>query len=385
MAMTTTPGVPVATPAEAAAAVHEQVRTDLVAYREAPPERRQRIDRAMTELDLKDSNSILFFGTKAQEQLTTVSDQMLDRVRNKDVGPAGAALNDMVATLRGFGGDDLDEPGFFGKLFGGASPVVKFLQRYEEVRQQIDAISNRLDGHKTTLMTDVASLDRLYDANLDYFHLLADYIAAGEEKLRQADEEVIPALEARAKASGDVLHSQELRDLRAARDELERRVHDLRLTRQVTMQSLPSIRLVQENDKALISKINSVMVNTIPLWRTQLAQAVTIQRSREAGKTLKEATDLTNDLLLANAENLKSANAEVRQQVERGIFDIETVKKANGLLIATIEEGLQIADDGKRRRAEAEAELQKCEAELRSALASARARVQPGGAPPRVS
>jgi uncharacterized protein YaaN involved in tellurite resistance len=381
MAMTTTPGVPIATTAEAVAVVQEQVQSDLVPYRQAPPERRERIDRAMTELDLKDSNSILFFGTKAQEQLTTVSDQMLDRVRSKDVGPAGAALGDMVATLRGFGGDDLEEPGFFGKLFGAAKPVVRFLQRYEEVRQQIDAISNRLDGHKSTLMHDVAALDRLYDANLDYFHTLADYIAAGEEKLRQADDEILPALQKRAETSGEMLDSQELRDLRAARDELERRVHDLRLTRQVTMQSLPSIRLVQENDKALINKINSVMANTIPLWRTQLAQAVTIQRSREAGKTLKEATDLTNDLLLANAENLKSANAEVRQQVERGVFDIEAVKKANGLLVATIEESLQIADDGKRRRAAAEAELQKCETELRSALAAARARVQSAAAP----
>jgi uncharacterized protein YaaN involved in tellurite resistance len=172
-----------------------------------------------------------------------------------------------------------------------------------------------------------------------------------------------------------VLKAQELRDMRSQRDDLERRVHDLKLTRQVTMQGLPSIRLVQENDKSLITKINSTIVNTVPLWRTQLAQAVTIYRSREAGGTLKEATDLTNELLLANAENLKQANAEIRQQVERGAFDIETVKKANDLLIATVEESLQIADEGKRQRGMAEARLEQCETDLRHALSAARSRV----------
>jgi uncharacterized protein YaaN involved in tellurite resistance len=368
--------VRIASPEQAVAAVQAQLKTDLLAYPQSDPDRRARIERAMAELDLKDTNSILFFGTKAQEHLTLVSDQMLEGVHNQDVGEAGASLNEMVATLRGFGIDDLEKPGLFAKLFGGTKPVVKFLQRYEQVRSQIDKISNRLDDHKTTLLTDIVSLDRLYDANLEYFHVLADYIAAGDEKLRQLDTDILPSMQRDAEASADVLDAQRLSDLRAARDDLERRVHDLKLTRQVTMQSLPSIRLVQENDKALVNKINSVMTNTIPLWRTQLAQAVTIERSREAGATLREATDLTNELLAANAANLKSANAEVRQQVERGVFDIEVVKKANQTLIATIEESLQIADEGKRKRAQAEADLRRCEAELRGALAAARDRVR---------
>jgi uncharacterized protein YaaN involved in tellurite resistance len=171
-----------------------------------------------------------------------------------------------------------------------------------------------------------------------------------------------------------VLKAQELRDLRAARDDLERRVHDLKLTRQVTMQSLPSIRLVQENDKSLVTKINSTLVNTVPLWETQLAQALTIQRSREAAQAVRAANDLTNDLLTSNAENLRSANREVREEVERGVFDIEAVKKANDSLIATIEDSLQIADAGRAKRAVAEAELVKMEAELRQSLSSARAR-----------
>lgn len=367
--------VPAAMAADEAAALRQIVQGDLVSYREADVERRGRIERAMTEIDLKDTNSIVFFGSKAQQQLTEISDRMLEGVRNKEVGPAGEALNDMVATLRGLGIEDLEQPGFLARLFGAKKPVMKFLQRYEDVRGQIDTISDRLDSHQTKLMTDIAALDRLYDANLDYFHNLADYIGAGEEKLRELDEQILPALKREAETSGDMLKAQELRDLRSTRDELERRLHDLKLTRQVTMQSLPSIRLVQENDKALISKINSVMANTIPLWRTQLAQAVTIQRSREAGRTLKEATDLTNELLTANAENLKTANAEIRRQVERGVFDIEAVKKANQQLIATIEESLQIADEGKRRRAEAEQELELCETELRKTLAASRSRL----------
>jgi uncharacterized protein YaaN involved in tellurite resistance len=171
-----------------------------------------------------------------------------------------------------------------------------------------------------------------------------------------------------------IMQAQELRDLRSARDDLERRVHDLKLTRQVTMQSLPSIRLVQENDKSLVTKINSTLVNTVPLWETQLAQAVTIQRSTEAAKAVREANDLTNELLTANAANLRTANKLVREEMERGVFDIEAVKQANADLIATIQESLEIADEGKASRAAAEAEMIKMEAELRDTLASATAR-----------
>jgi uncharacterized protein YaaN involved in tellurite resistance len=376
--MSTTPPPSAQAPVIASPPSASEIKGDVVAYRKADPARKARIDQAMAEIDIQDTNSIIFFGTKAQEQLTVISDNMLEGVRNKDIGPAGGALNEMLVTLRGFSVDDLDPnkaPGFFGRLFGAAKPVAKFLQRYEEVRKQIDSISDKLESHKTKLLTEIASLDRLYDANLDYFHTLADYIAAGEEKLLQLDTEVIPALAKQAEQSGDVLKAQELRDLRAARDDLERRVHDLKLTRQVTMQSLPSIRLVQENDKSLVTKINSTMANTIPLWRQQLAQAVTIYRSSEAGKTLKAATDLTNELLTANAENLKQANAEIRKQVERGVFDIEVVKKANDMLIATLEESLQIADEGKRKRAEAEEQLRACESQLRETLANTKARV----------
>ncbi|MEY3307298.1 MAG: hypothetical protein RLZZ413_1336, partial [Pseudomonadota bacterium] len=209
---------------------------------------------------------------------------------------------------------------------------------------------------------------------------LALYIAAGEARLADVDATEIPAREAAVAAASEadqVMRAQELRDLRSARDDLERRVHDLKLTRQVTMQSLPSIRLVQENDKSLVTKINSTLVNTVPLWETQLAQAVTIQRSREAAVAVREANDLTNDLLKSNADSLRESNRVVREEMERGVFDIEAVKQANATLIATIEDSLQIADQGKTRRAAAEADLVKMEADLRDALLAARTRRSP--------
>lgn len=372
----TTPVITEALQSVVAQELVPDVKADIASLEQAPAEKQLKIRQLLQEIDIKDTQSILFFGSKAQEQLTMVSDKMLEGVKNKDTGPAGEDLNAMVATIRGFEIDDLDpnkKQGFFAKLLGKATPVVKFVQQYEEVRKQIDSITDKLEKHKTRLLTDIASLDRLYQANLEYFHTLEDYIAAGVEKLRELDEVVIPEQVKQAEASQDVIASQNLRDLRAMRDDLERRVHDLRLTRQVSMQSLPSIRLVQENDKGLVNKINSTIVNTIPLWRQQLATAVTIFRSSQAAETVKAATDLTNDLLAANAENLKQANAETRKQLERGVFDIETVKQANQALIATIEESLQIADAGKKMRGEALIQLQECEAELRKSLASAHA------------
>jgi uncharacterized protein YaaN involved in tellurite resistance len=301
-------------------------------------------------------------------------------VRNKDVGPAGDSLRGIVTTIRGFSVSELDvrrERSWWEKLLGRAAPFAKFTARFEEVQGQIDRITENLLGHEHTLLKDIKSLDLLYEKTLAFYDELALYIAAGEAKLNDLDTKDIPAAEAAVEAApeGDqVMKAQELRDLRAARDDLERRVHDLKLTRQVTMQSLPSIRLVQENDKSLVTKINSTLVNTVPLWETQLAQAVTIQRSAEAAAAVRDANDLTNELLTANAANLRESNKMIRQEMERGVFDIEAVKKANADLIGTIEESLSIADEGKAKRARAEEELKKMEAELRDTLASAKAR-----------
>jgi len=342
----------------------------------------EQVEQAMAELDVSDSNSIIFFGSKAQAQLTEVSDSMLESVRTKDIGPAGDALNSMVAKLRELkfeAIDPRDKPGFFGRLFGMKNKLQEYLDEYEGVRDQIDQITNDLERHKTTLLTDITKLDKLYDVNLDYFRMLEVYIAAGRAKLKELDETTIPALAKSVEGQGDVIEAQKLRDLRSRRDDLERRVHDLLLTRQVTMQSLPSIRLVQENDKSLVTKINSTMANTVPLWRQQLAQAITIYRSGQAAGAVKAATDLTNELLEKNADNLREVNAEVRQQVERGVFDIEVVKRANDQLIATIEDSLRIADEGKAKRREAEQQLIEAEDKLKASLQAASARAQGTG------
>ena len=347
------------------------------------------IKRRMAEIDMEDTNSIVSFGSAAQAELQEISQSMLADVRNKDVGPAGDSLRDIVSTIRGFSVSELDvrrKRSWWERLLGRAAPFAKFTAQFEKVQGQIDRITDNLLTHEHTLLKDIKSLDVLYEKTLQFYDELALYISAGEAKLEELDSKTIPAKEKQVEKASEnkaVMKAQELRDMRAARDDLERRVHDLKLTRQVTMQSLPSIRLVQENDKSLVNKINSTLVNTVPLWETQLAQAVTIFRSREAAETVKQATDLTNDLLTKNAENLQAANREVREQMERGVFDIEAVKQANKTLIDTIEESLQIADEGKARRAAAETELQTMEAELKKTLAAAKSSrpAAPAGGP----
>ncbi|MEM1342358.1 MAG: toxic anion resistance protein, partial [Pseudomonadota bacterium] len=245
--------------------------TELVPIAQAEPPTAEEIRTRMSEIDMTNTNSIVTFGSNAQAELQTISQSMLEGVKNKDVGPAGNSLRDIVGTIRGFSVDELNpnrKLSWWERLFGKAKPIHDFMARYENVQTQIDKITDDLLGHEQVLMKDIKSLDLLYEKTLDFYDELALYIAAGEEKLRELDAETIPAKAAEVDAAPEdnqVIIAQELRDLRAARDDLERRVHDLKLTRQVTMQSLPSIRLVQENDKSLVTKINSTLVNTVPL------------------------------------------------------------------------------------------------------------------------
>lgn len=338
------------------------------------PEARTRISTLKGSINPRDTQSILAFGVDAQKAVTSVSEQMLAGVRNKDTGAAGGALVNMVTSLRGLNFDDIkpgQKPGFLAKLMGKATPLVKFLEQYETVQSQVDKIQNELDGHRLQLMRDIVMLDKLYDATLTYFQDLDIYIAAGEERLRLVNEEEIPELAARAEKSGDMKDAQELRDLGQARDTLERKVHDLKLTRQVTLQGLPSIRMVQDNDKGLVEKIQSQILNTVPMWKQQLALAVTQWRQQDAAKASKAATDMQNELLLRNSEMLKTNNTLVRTEIERGVYDVETIKKSNQNLIEAINESISIADEGKRRRAAAEKDLIECEAKLKDTLRSA--------------
>ncbi len=358
----------------------------IIALADATPDLSAEITTRMDEIDMGDTGSIVSFGSAAQAELQEISQAMLADVRNKDLGPAGDSLRDIVTTIRGFSVSELDmrrERSWWEKLIGRMAPAAKFAAKFETVQGQIDAITENLLRHEHTLLKDIKALDLLYEKTLQFYDELALYISAGEAKLAALDATDIPAAEAAIEAASEddkVLRAQELRDLRAARDDLERRVHDLKLTRQVTMQSLPSIRLVQENDKSLVTKINSTLVNTVPLWETQLAQAVTLERSRQAASAVRDANDLTNDLLKANAANLRETNAAIREEIERGVFDIEAVKQANADLIGTIEDSLRIADEGKAKRDAAEADLIKMEAELRQTLAAAKASAPSAGA-----
>lgn len=366
--------------AKVTAVVLAEPKGELVTMATADKPTTAEIKRRMAEVDMSNTHSIVSFGSGAQAELQEISQAMLAGVRNKDVGPAGDSLRNIVSTIRGFSVSELDvrrQRSWWEKLLGRAAPMAKFVAKFENVQGQIDNITDDLLRHEHVLLKDIESLDMLYDKTLQFYEELALYLAAGEAKLEELDTKVIPKKELQVSKAAEnkaVMMAQELRDMRSAREDLERRVHDLKLTRQVTMQSLPSIRLMQENYKSMVTKINSTLVNTVPLWETQLAQAVTIQRSAEAAEAVRDPNDLTNKLLTSNAQNLRDANKVIRQEMERGVFDINAVKDANTNLIATINESLEIADEGKRKRAEAEAELKKMESELKTTLASAKAR-----------
>ncbi len=347
---------------------------DVIKYEEANTKEQTYIEMLAKEIDIKDPNSVIFFGSKAQEHINTIAESMLEGVQNKDIGTAGDSLNNLVAAIKGFDIDGLNpnmKQGFFSKMLGLASPAVKFMGKYEDVKTQIDHIIDSLEMQKSQLLVDIETLDKLYDVNFEYFKELEVYIAAGAFKLKELDTKIIPQIKKEAGTSKKMAKSLQLQDIVATRNDLERRVHDLRLTRQVSMQALPSIRIVQESDKNIISKINSTIVNTVPLWKNQLAQTVTIYRTAEAAKSIKNANDLTNDLLAENAKNLKAANKAVREEVERGVYDIETIKQANQTLIDTINESLEITNRGQAARKEAEKELLAIEKQLSDALIAA--------------
>ena len=325
-----------------------------------------------SSLDIHSSQSVLNFGSKAQQELTSVADAMLKNVQIKDSGQAGELLTQMVLTLKGLQNaqEELKKKnGFWAKLFGKTQePILAFMQKFTTVSDQVDAISNRLESQKQNLLIDINRLDRLYEVTLKHYRELAHFIAAGEAAKRHADEVTLPVLKERAEKNNTMENAQVLRDYQSQGDELERRLQDLLLTGQVAMQSLPSIRLIQENDKGLVNKINTTLVNTVPLWRQQLAQSLAIHRSSEAAQALKASSDLTNELLLKNAENLQMANRETREQIERGVFDIQAVEEANRRLIATIEESIELNANAQKAREDVKQRLQEAEAQLKSTL-----------------
>ena len=367
--------VEVVEPKENVEILEEQLKEDGVELYEGQDDTKQAKLEILAQ-EVKDRHSVIFFGAKAQEAINRVSESMLEGVRSKDLGEAGNNLNSLVTTLKGFDIDELDptkKQGFFSKIFGFASPVQRFLSKYDEVRVQIDKIVDDLEEKKSKLLTDVTALERLYKANFEFIKDLDQYIAAGVYKLKGLNQKLKTL---REEASGNAKLEKKLgvRDLQALITALEARVYDLRLSRTVALQSLPSIRLIQDNNKTLVEKINSTLVNTLPLWKNQLAQAVTIFRSKKASESIKAANDFTNELLEENAKKLKEATKEITEQANRGVFDIESIKKANKTLIDSINESLEITFKAKEARAKGEEELVKIEQQLQDALVAAEKR-----------
>lgn len=335
---------------------------------------KKKITSLMAQIDMGSSTSIISFGTEAQVGLSERSNEMLAGVRNKDTGPAGEVMNGLMTQIRGLGLDSLDpneKPGLWSRMLSKLSPLQKFIQSYESIESQVDSMVVKLETEQRKLTRDVIMLDGMYDDALVFFNELAWYIEAGEGKLNEVRNVDIAALATKAEETGEMLDAQALRDLTERANDLERKVHDLKLTRQVTMQMLPQIRMIQDVDKGLVTKISSSILTTIPLWKTQIAMAITIWNQAGAVKTQKAVTDATNEMLAKNSAMLRQSSGEARREIERGVVDIETVKQVNADLIATIAESIQIAEQGQQARIKASAELIEEEAKLKEALRNA--------------
>jgi uncharacterized protein YaaN involved in tellurite resistance len=334
-----------------------------------------KVQERAAKIDENDTMSIISFGVDSQRALTAQADTMIQNVRAKDAGPAGTLLNQLMLQVRGLGADKLNsgtKVGLFGKLLGHVEPIAEFFQKYETVAHQISDMQDKLETEKMTLLTDVVNLDKLYDATLGYYHDLEIDIAAGQMKLKQLNEVAIPSLQATATETNDLLDAQKLHDLVAHRDDLERKVHDLLLTRMITIQSLPQIKLTQDTDKGLVSKIQTSILTTIPVWKRQMALAITLYRQKGAVDVEKKVDDTTNQMIMQNAALLKQNTIEARTAMERGVFDVAAIQKANEDLIDTLQESVNIAEEGRQKRAEAEKVLAGCEAQLKQGLLAVR-------------
>ena len=343
------------------------------------PEDQTKIKELMRSIDIKNVQSIIRFGVEAQGGLSKQSDAMLKGVRNKDVGPVGDVMNGLMVQIRGLGLNSLnpdEKPGLLMRLISKLTPLQKFVQQYESIESQVDAMVAKLESHERTLNRDIIMIDKMYDEALIFFGELALYIEAGELKLADLRANDIPALEAElAAAEGNdaMVKANELRDLTERTLDLERKVNDLMLTRTATMQMLPQLRMIQDVDKGLVTKIGSSILTTIPIWKGQIAMAITIWNAAGAAKTTRAVGDATNEMLVANSKMLKTASADARKEIERGVLDIESLKEVNANLIATIEEAGQIAKEGKAARAASAVEMTKLEGDLKSALKTAAA------------
>ncbi|MFA1714808.1 toxic anion resistance protein [Peribacillus frigoritolerans] len=336
-----------------------------------PEENRAKAYQLAEQIDPTNHQAMISYGTPAQSKLLTFSNSMLEHVQKKDVGEVGSIINDLMKKLNELSPDELkpDKPSFFARMFGKLSgSVQEVLSKYQKTGAQIDRISVKLDRSKNILLSDIVILEKLYETNKEYFQALNVYIAAGEIKLEEIHGKTIPELRKSAESSNDQMKFQEVNDMLQFAERLDKRLHDLKLSREITIQSAPQIRLIQNTNQALVEKIQSSIMTAIPLWKNQVAIALTLIRQRHAVEAQKQVSKTTNDLLLKNSEMLKTNTIETAKENERGLVDIETLKKTQDNLIFTLEETMRIQEEGRHKRRQAEQELASMENELKQKL-----------------
>ena len=337
----------------------------------SPEEQRAVLDLA-ERIDLTNSGLVIQYGAAAQKNIANFSETTLANVRTKDMGELGEMVGDLVAELKGFDAAEEEKKGFLGLFKRAGNSVQNLMVKYEKAEVNVDKIAGQLENHQVVLMRDVALLDEMYGKNLEYFKELTMYILAGEKKLAQERETTLKALYAKAQTSGLPEDAQAANDYAAMCDRFEKKLYDLKLTRQISIQMGPQIRMVQNNDTMMIEKIQTSLVNTIPLWKSQMVLALGIGHSKQAMEAQRAVSDMTNELLKKNADMLKLATVETAKESERGIVDIETLQHTNQALISTLDEVVAIQTEGRQKRREAELELRRIEGELKQKLLEAR-------------
>ena len=336
-----------------------------------PQENREMAYKLAEQIDPKNHQEMISYGTQAQSKLLTFSNHMLEHVQKKDLGEVGGIISDLMKRFNEVNPDELNQEKktLIGRMFGKASgSIQEVLSKYQKTGAQIDRISVKLEGSKNVLLSDIDMLDQLYENNKEYFSALNVYIAAGELKLEELYQTTIPALKSEAEASNDQMKFQEVHDMLQFADRLDKRLHDLKLSREITIQSAPQIRLIQNTNQALVEKIQSSIMTAIPLWKNQEGMDATCMYQRNAVEAQKQVSKTTNDLLLKNAEMLKTNTIETAKENERGIIDIETLKITQANIITTLEETLKIQEEGRNKRRQAEHELASMETDLRQKL-----------------
>ncbi len=352
------PEVPAA--AEATQKIPEAVLT---------PAEQKMVDDFAAQIDISNTQMVLQYGAGSQKKIADFSEGALNNVRTKDMGEIGQMLANVVTELKDFNNEE-EEKGFLGFFKKGSNKLENLKIKYDKAEGNINKICRVMEDHQVTLLKDAAMLDKMYELNLNYFKELSMYILAGKKKLEQARTVELPALLAKAERSGLPEDTQAANDFAAMCERFEKKIYDLELTRTISMQMAPQIRLIQSNDAAMSEKIQSTLVNTIPLWKSQMVIAIGLSHSTEAAKAQREVTDMTNALLKKNAETLKIATIETARETQRGIVDIETLTATNQTLISTLDEVMKIQEDGRAKRKSAEAELGRIENEMRQKLLS---------------